>query len=147
MPPPQPIPALLQSLEKRMGLGRAEEACAHATSALGVLATAVDGACPPALADRLVSAACMLGPMLCMLRGALCQLALEYLGAHKATAKLSYVSASLFAGLVQEGFCMPEGQPEGGWVGCRVCSLLGITCGGNKNSSGCILQHLCPFML
>ncbi len=110
----QPIPALLQSLERRMGLGRIEELCSHATSALGLLAAATDAPwAGPAPGAGLASALCMLAPMLRMLHGALCQLALQYLVAHKATAKLAYVAASLFAGLVQEGFCMPEGEPAG----------------------------------
>ena len=113
----QPIPALLQSLERRLGLARVEEACAHASAALAALAAAADAA--PQQAAALAGAAALLGPMLRMLRGALCQLGLQYLAAHKAAAKLGYVCASLFAGLVQEGFCMPEGEPAGRLVpGC-----------------------------
>ena len=113
-PPAQPVPELLQTLERRMGLPRLQELCSHATSALSQLtAAAAAGQAGPPLAARLASTLCLLGPMLSMLRGALCQLALQYLAAHKATAKLAYVAASLFAGLVQEGFCMPEAEAGG----------------------------------
>ncbi|GAB4814208.1 hypothetical protein N2152v2_001254 [Parachlorella kessleri] len=114
LPPAQPIPELLQTLERRMGLPRLQELCTHTTSALSQLAAAAAGS---PLAAKLASTLCLLGPMLSMLQGSLCQLGLQYLAAHKATAKLAYVAASLFAGLVQEGFCMPEaeaGEGEGG---------------------------------
>jgi hypothetical protein len=98
-------------------MGRVEELCSHATSALGLLAASASASPPDSgQAARLAAALCLLGPMLRMLRGALCQLSLQYLAAHKATAKLAYVASSLFAGLVQEGFCMPEGEPAGGWL-------------------------------
>lgn len=125
-PAVQPIPTLLDSLERRMGAARVEEVCSHLAAALGALAAA-----PPAASSRLAAALAALAPMLRMLRGVLCQLGLQYLAAHKASAKLGYVAASLFAGLVQEGFCMPQGEPAGGWwergarcAGAACCSVL-----------------------
>lgn len=124
-PPSEPIPSLLQSLERRMGVAKVEEVCSHAASALAALAAAAGA---PSGADRAAELAAALGllaPMLRMLRASLRQLGLRYLAAHKATAKLSYVAASLFAGLVQEGFCMPDGADAGEPQPCPVVATNG----------------------
>jgi midasin len=100
-----PLPELLQRLERRLCLPRAADLASHLTATLGMLAGA-SGEAQAQLAPAAASLAPLLRLLLCTLR----QLGLQYLAVHKATAKLCYIAASLFAGLVQEGFCMPKGQ-------------------------------------
>eukprot|EP00798_Chlamydomonas_sp_ICE-L_P024875 gene24875-10536_t len=52
-------------------------------------------------------------PMLCLLGGVLQQLSLRAIALHKSTAKLAYITSSIFATLVEEGYCVPEGEGEG----------------------------------
>ncbi len=52
----------------------------------------------------------MLTNMLTMLTAAFHRACLEFVVLTKAVGKLGYVSASVLAGVLQEGFCMPEGQ-------------------------------------
>lgn len=132
----QPLPELLQQLEGQLGLRRLAELRSHVAAALAALA-AVSNVAPSQEAAQVATAAAGLAPMLGLLLCALRQLGLQYLAVHKAAAKLCYISASLFAGLVQEGFCMPEGA-EGG-LGRRER----WSCGVNKD---CALQqqHLAP---
>lgn len=111
----QPLPELLQQLEGQLGLHRAAELRSHVAAALAALA-AISDAAPASEAAEAATAAGGLAPLLGLLLCALRQLGLQYLAVHKAAAKLCYISASLFAGLVQEGFCMPEGT-EGGLGG------------------------------
>lgn len=108
-----PIPELLRSLESCMQAARVQTVCSQVTAALAKLAVATGDPSNSALCSRMVAGLSLLAPMLIMLRCALCQLALQYLGALKATSKLSYICTSLFSGLVQEGFCMPEAEAEG----------------------------------
>jgi hypothetical protein len=115
-----PLPELLQQLEQRLCLPKAADLAAHTAALLSTLAAASNA--PPGAAARrqleqLGAAAGGLAPLLGLLLCALRQLGLQYLSVHKAAAKLCHISASLFAGLVQEGFCMPEGgegEAEGG---------------------------------
>jgi midasin len=117
-----PLPALLQQLEQRLSLHKAADFASHTTAVLAAVAAASnlpasDGAREQQV--QLCAAAAGLAPMLSLLLCALRQLGLQYLAVHKAVAKLCYISASLFAGLVQEGFCMPEGtegKPAAGGV-------------------------------
>ena len=132
-PEQQLLPALQQQLEQHLCLPKAAELCSHAGAVLSAVAAASD-LLPSAAAEqerqRLAAAAAGLTPLLGLLLGALRQLGLQYLALHKAVAKLCYITASLFAGLVQEGFCMPEAT-EGvccGWeplrargAACRCC--------------------------
>ncbi|KAL4440107.1 hypothetical protein ABPG75_003108 [Micractinium tetrahymenae] len=104
----QPLPELLQQLEGQLGLHRVEELRSHIAGALAAVAAASDTA-PALAAAEAATAAAGLAPLLGLLLCALRQLGLQYLAVHKAASKLCYISASLFAGLVQEGFCMPEG--------------------------------------
>jgi midasin len=114
-----PLPALLQQLEQQLCLHKAAELSSHTASVLAAVAAASN--LPPgdaaaeqqrALAGLAAGLAPLLGLLLCALR----QLALQYLAVHKSISKLCYITASLFAGLVQEGFCMPEGT-EGAYRG------------------------------
>jgi midasin len=60
-----------------------------------------------------------LAPMLSLMAGALQQQALRVVSLHKATVKLAYICSSIFATLLQDGYCAPqeEGKAvEGGWV-------------------------------
>ena len=108
----EPIPKRLATMGTQLGLGRVREVCSRALEALAAVASAPSAAGAGAAAPALLS---QLGPMLSLLRCALCQLGLRYLVAHKSVAKLAYVASSLFSGLVEEGFCMPEGtEGEGG---------------------------------
>lgn len=126
-PEQPPLPALLQQLEQQLCLHRAGELGAHAAAVLAALAAASD--LPPSAAAaeqqaQAASAAAGLAPLLGLQLAALRALGLQYLAVHRGTAKLAYIATSLFAGLVQEGFCMPEGA-EGelraaGGVWCRA---------------------------
>lgn len=122
----QPLPELLQQLEGQLGLRRVAELQAHVAAALAALAAVSDEAPAPDTAEAAIAAA-GLAPMLGLLLSALRQLGLQYLAVHKAAAKLCYISASLFAGLAQEGFCMPEGT-QGGRAGSRGPGLAVLPC-------------------
>lgn len=107
-----PLPALLQQLEQRLCLPKAAELASHAGAVLAAVAAASNlprSEAAAAQQQQLAAAAAGLAPLLGLLLAALRQLGLQYLALHKAAAKLCYICASLFAGLVQEGFCMPEG--------------------------------------
>lgn len=111
-PEQSPLPALLQQLEQQLCLHKAAELGSHTAAALAAVAAASN--LPPIAAAeeqqrQVAAAAAGLAPLLGLLLCALRQLGLQYLAVHKASAKLCYITASLFAGLVQEGFCMPEG--------------------------------------
>lgn len=114
--PPQaeqpPLPALLQQLEQQLCLHKASELGSHAAAVLAALASASD--LPPSAAAaeqqrQAAAAAAGLAPLLGLLLAALRALGLQYLALHRSASKLAYIAASLFGGLVQEGFCMPEG--------------------------------------
>ncbi len=53
-----------------------------------------------------------LQPLLSLAGGSLRLLALQYLALHRDTAKLGYITTSLMAGVVREGFCISE-EAEG----------------------------------
>ena len=53
-----------------------------------------------------------LQPLLSLAGSSLRLLALRYLSLHRDTAKLGYITTSLMAGLVREGFCISE-EAEG----------------------------------
>ena len=55
-----------------------------------------------------------LAPLLSEMALAHRRLALQYLGLHKATAKLGYVATSLLAGVVAAGFCTADAQETSG---------------------------------
>ena len=121
-----PLPSLLQQLEQRLCLPKAAELASHAGSVLAAVAAASNlprSGAAEAAQQQLAAAAAGLAPLLGLLLAALRQLGLQYLALHKAAAKLCYICASLFAGLVQEGFCMPEGTEGAGRVG-RCCGWL-----------------------
>lgn len=44
---------------------------------------------------------------------AVCDWCLQALDLHRATAKLGYVVTALFAGLLEQGFCVPDATREG----------------------------------
>jgi midasin len=82
---------------------------------LSVLAAACDAAWAgdggaAATAARMAGALRSLRPLLLLQLGALRGRGAGLLPLHKATGKLAYVCSSLFCTLVQEGFCMPEGE-------------------------------------
>lgn len=71
--------------------------------------------------------------MLTMLTAALRIACLEYVVLTKAVGKLGYVSACVLVGVLQEGFCMPEGQEEQdgmcGWSGYKGgCIFFPFVC-------------------
>jgi hypothetical protein len=82
------------------------------------------------MAAQAASAACLLT----MAVGALQHVAARYLALHKATAKLSYVSSSLFIGLLEEGFCTAEESQE---------EAVGGEGGTFKEAKG-MVSTLCP---
>lgn len=51
--------------------------------------------------------------LLSIVRAALQGLVVCYLQVHKATAKLGYIATSIFAGIMQEGFCVAEETEDG----------------------------------
>ena len=126
------IPECLSSMELQLGLRHVQKVCSSAVAAL-IAADAAAGAGAAGVAAALAQQLCMLGPMLSMLRSALQHLGMRYLATHQAVAKLSYITCSLFSGLVEEGFCMPEGA-EGacieGWLHRTSCceSLHWVFC-------------------
>ncbi len=109
---PPLLPVVLQQLEQRLCLPKAAELANHSGSVLAGVAAASNlprGEAAAVVQQQLSAAAAGLAPLLGLLLASLRQLGLQYLALHKAAAKLCYICASLFAGLVQEGFCMPEG--------------------------------------
>ncbi|EIE25917.1 hypothetical protein COCSUDRAFT_12734, partial [Coccomyxa subellipsoidea C-169] len=97
--------ALFLQRRQRAFLGRlstAAERLRSLSSTLSDFSASVDA--PPASAA--------LAPLLGMAAGALQAVAARYLALHKALAKLGYVAASLFVGLMQEGFCTAEASEE-----------------------------------
>jgi hypothetical protein len=126
----QPIPVILRALEKQLGLATAGDVGRHAVSALAALAEAVE----LQNGNTLIPMLCTLGPMLSMLCSALRQLAMRYLAAHKHVCKLSYVITSLFGGLMEEGFCMPEGA-EGKQSDILMIQMQHACCVGMQNLS------------
>ena len=51
--------------------------------------------------------------LLAVAKAALQAAVIQTLHAHKATAKLGYIAISIFAGIMQEGFCTAEETEEG----------------------------------
>ena len=51
--------------------------------------------------------------LLVIARAALQSAVIQSLHAHKATAKLGYIATSIFAGVMQEGFCTAEETEDG----------------------------------
>ena len=51
--------------------------------------------------------------LLVIAKAALQAAVIQLLHAHKATAKLGYIATSIFAGIMQEGFCTAEETEEG----------------------------------
>eukprot|EP00887_Chlorella_sp_A99_P000601 scaffold17.g601.t1 len=101
-----PLPELLQQLEAQLAMDKAAAVCAHVGAALQALAAATDAGGDAA---DLAVALSGLAPLLGLAREALRGLAIKYLALAKGVAKLCHVTAALLAGLVQEGFCMPDG--------------------------------------
>lgn len=126
----QPLPVILRALDKQLGLATAGDVGRHAVSALAALAEAVEFESGNTLIPTLYT----LGPMLSMLCSALRQLAIRYLAAHKHVCKLSYVITSLFGGLMEEGFCMPEGA-EGKQSDILMIQMQHPCCVGMQNLS------------
>jgi hypothetical protein len=65
-----------------------------------------------------------LAPMLSLMMGALQQQALRAVSLHKATVKLAYISSSIFATLLQDGYCAP--QEEGKGVEGELCGVMQV---------------------
>ena len=55
----------------------------------------------------------LLAPLLSEMATAHRKLALQYLGLHKASTKLGYVTTSLLAGVIASGFCTAESKDDG----------------------------------
>ena len=104
-----PLPQLLLQLEAALCLHKTAELGGHAAQVLRTVAAASNQAQGAGASQQVAAAAAGVAPLLGLLLSALRQLGLQYLAVHKAVAKLCYITASLFSGLVQEGFCMPEG--------------------------------------
>lgn len=51
-----------------------------------------------------------LAPLTALVAGGLQQQALRWVALHRACTKLAYISSSIFATLLEEGFCAPEGE-------------------------------------
>jgi hypothetical protein len=119
------LPEVMRAAEQRLGLPRVEQLltqCLSAFAGLAALADCQDGAATAAAAAALRAFA----PMLGLLRCGLWQHGARYLGLHRAAAKLSYVTSALFAGLVEEGFCVAdaEGAQPCNITPCPRCSLF-----------------------
>lgn len=101
------LPKALDELNRRMGLDRAMQLVHHGSDAFAALAALADSHDPAMLSAgaAVVHAA---APLLRLMHAALWQLGARYLALHLATSKLGYIASSLFAGVVQEGFCMPD---------------------------------------
>lgn len=139
---PSPLPELLQQLEGQLALGQAATVCRHVGAALGALAAASS---PGEAAGGSAVVVASLAPMLGMLGAALRQLALKYLAVHKAITKLCYITCSLLTGLVQEGFCMPEGT-EGGWLSLSMPALSNHSVGRHVTVRICSFSpEMCAF--
>ncbi|KAG7670517.1 hypothetical protein KSW81_003079 [Nannochloris sp. 'desiccata'] len=118
------LPIAIDSANKRLGIHQLTKLISHANNALGYLASFADssniGGDTASTAANVASAAAMLSaavPMLRMLRAAIWQSAARAIALHRSVAKLSYISTALFAGVLEQGFCMPEGeegQPQEG---------------------------------
>ena len=83
----------------------------HATLPLQLL-TACACCCAGPLIRHMIGSLGALQPLLSLAGGSLRLLALQYLSLHRDTAKLGYITTSLMAGLVREGFCISE-EAEG----------------------------------
>ena len=110
----QHLPDSLDSARKRLGLTHLTTLVDHLMSALSCLA---------ALADsknnnnnnvhagvRMLTAAV---PMLRVLRVAVWQATVQCLAFHRSITKLTYITAALFTGVMEEGFCVPDSGEEG----------------------------------
>jgi len=113
------LPIAVDSANKRLGIHQLIKLISHANNALGHLASLADSSHShsrgntASIAANVASAAAMLSaavPMLRMLRAAIWQFAARAIALHRSVAKLSYISTALFAGLLEQGFCMPEGE-------------------------------------
>lgn len=111
------LPIAIDSANKRLGIHQLTKLISHANNALGYLASFADSSHSrgdnTSTTANVASAAAMLSaavPMLRMLRAATWQSAARAIALHRSVAKLSYISTALFAGLLEQGFCMPEGE-------------------------------------
>ena len=68
--------------------------------------------CAGLLIRHMIGSLRALQPLLSLAGSSLRLLALQYLSLHRDTAKLGYITVSLMAGLVREGFCISE-EAEG----------------------------------
>ncbi len=142
------LPSAISRLDQQLGAERVNAVCDACSSALSVLARCSDQKpsdqpVPPAPdVPELAGTLRTLGPMLRMLRGGVQRTALRALSHHRATSKLTYVCAALMAGLVEEGFCMPQGTEDGGWG--RPCNTREHMCevGGWVEGPECFLQRM-----
>lgn len=107
------IPDLMSSLEKQLCSHRAVESINHVLAALTALSCrdhhhhqSTDITTSNKSNNHILAVV----PMLTMLHHVLGHLAQRYVAFHKTVCKLGYVCSSLFTGLVQQGFCMPEGE-------------------------------------
>lgn len=111
-----PLPSAVQAATRRLGLPRLMQVLDHGTAALKLLAQVADTG-DAAATTRAASLLASVGPMLSMLRAGLWQLVARSLSLHRSVTKLTYVTSALFAGVVEEGFCIPdgeEGEPQEG---------------------------------
>lgn len=108
----QQLPAAMESTSKTLGVAYLTNIADHATTALSFLAGLADSGD----SSKIESGAAMLTavvPMLRLLRAAVWQAAARCLALHRSMAKLTYITSALFAGIMEQGFCMPEGGEEG----------------------------------
>lgn len=126
--PLTPLPVAVQQASLRLGTSHLErllERLSQAFSTLTLLARSSN-------TDALQSAAKLiasLGPLLKNLRAGVWHLAARTLALHRSIAKLTYVISALFAGVVEEGYCMPGGEADGDVDGAKEETMQGTGLG------------------
>jgi len=106
------LPAVMHQASERMGICRLKTLVEHIAAAMEAFAKLVDTGDAATTKDGAVLLASM-SDMLSILRAATWQLASRSLALHRSVCKLAYITSSLFVGVVEEGFCIPEGGEEG----------------------------------
>lgn len=104
-----PIPEAMKELERSLGLSRLQRLLQAGTDVLSTLAALAQHTDVDATAKELPAVPALLS----MVQSAAASLGLRFLALHAGVSKLAYVVSSLFAGVVEEGFCMPEGTEDG----------------------------------
>lgn len=106
------LPVAIEACTRRLGIRHLSVLLTHATRALECIATLSDtrNDADATYGALLLSASAR---MLTMLRAAALHCAALCLVQYRSLAKLTYITTSLFSGIMKDGFCMPEGSEEG----------------------------------